>query len=288
MLEYGDEIVVLGGARAPALLDGLLPLLDGTRTTAGRGRGARREPGRRRRGRARAARARAASCPGRARARRRFSARRSARHEHPQELEDALRGAAVAVVRRVGLRLGARPPARAAGRRVRRGRLGGDAPDADMAVVAPAPAELPRVGVVERAGPRAAPALAAGPAVQRPLRGARPAVRPRRDLLPALLPGAPRARRSASPSSSPRSTRLRAGYPEPRALATALAGARRDRCSARWLATPRAVAAGRCCSRSSSRDGLRVDGHRVLRVPRCPACSPATRTCAAPLPWSAA
>jgi signal transduction histidine kinase len=34
VLEYGDEIVVLGGARARAALDGLLPLLDGSRTAA--------------------------------------------------------------------------------------------------------------------------------------------------------------------------------------------------------------------------------------------------------------
>ena len=34
VLEYGDEIVVLGGAGAAALLEGMLPLLDGTRTVA--------------------------------------------------------------------------------------------------------------------------------------------------------------------------------------------------------------------------------------------------------------
>ena len=34
VLEYGDEIVVLGGAQARAVLDGLLSLLDGSRTVA--------------------------------------------------------------------------------------------------------------------------------------------------------------------------------------------------------------------------------------------------------------
>ncbi len=282
VLEYGDEIVVLGGERATALLDGLLPLLDGTRTTADAAASL---------GVSRAVvdavvrelRAHGLVVSGSRAGETALLCAALSRHEHPQELEDALRGAAVAVV---GESACASELARLleplVGAAVRT--RWEAAPEADIAVVAPAPVELPRVGAWnERALELHLPWLQV-----LPFNGRFAA------LGPLFLPGETccqrcyRERRGAALGEPELFASLEgspAGYPEPPTMATALA-ALATLLLARWLASREPSLPGVLFALELA-DGMRVDGHRVLRVPRCPACSPA-RAVASPLPWSAA
>ena len=278
VLEYGDEIVVLGGVR-PAPSSTAC-----SRSWTDRGP-RRRSPGvahsaRRSRGIARRA--------PRARPRRRRTARRRG--------GDAVRGAGArnrpgrgrATTlgghrrdrRRVALRGRARPAARAdrrcgrsrdVGRPCRRRRR-------DRRAVA---CRAPASRTLERPDARARDAVAPGAPFQRAARRARSAVHPRRHVLSRVFP--------ASPGREPRRARaccrarLRAG-----AVPGACAAVDRPRRARGRTARPVARDPGsrraRNAVRPRARSRIRVDAHRVLRVPRCPACSE-THRYAAPLPW---
>ena len=282
VLEYGDEIVVVGGARARAVLDGLLPLLDGSRTAAeiaralgtsvavvdgviaelrahglvvaGPPAGA-------------AATLCAALAPG----------------TSPAEAEERLSEATVAVVGGSHcadelVRL-LEPAVGAVGRTTWNGRT-----DADVALAAPSAAELPlleswNARMLEH-GTRWLQML--------PFNGRLAAIGP------LFVPGETcchacfRYRRGASlgePALAAALDSVPAPYPQPDLLSTALAGLAAG-LLVRWLATRDPVLPGTLYALELE-PGIRVDAHRVLRVPRCPACSPACGL-AEPLPWAAA
>lgn len=282
VLEYGDEIVVLGGAEAVALLEGLLPLLDGTRTAA---EAAERLGVRPRTVEAVVARLRAhglvVSGPRVGEAALLCSA--LARGSHPRELEERLAAATVAVV---GGSACARELVRLLAPVV--GEVEPvdweDASEADVAAAAPAPAELPRLaGWNETMLARRLPWLQV-----LPFNGRFAA------LGPLFVPGETcceecfRRRRGAALGETrllAELDRAPASYPEPQALGAALAGLAAT-LLLQWLATREGAAAGTLFALELD-DGVRVDAHRVLRVPRCAACSRAVGV-APPLPWGAA
>jgi bacteriocin biosynthesis cyclodehydratase domain-containing protein len=76
-----------------------------------------------------------------------------------------------------------------------------------------------------------------------------------------------------------------AAYPVGRSLAAVLAGAA-ALVASRWLARKDAALAGAFVAVELD-DGLRATRHRVLRVPRCPACSPAAGMPSL-VPWASA
>ena len=282
VLEYGDEIVVLGGARARAVLDGLLPLLDGSRTAAeiaaelgstvavvdgvlgelrAHGLVVAGPPA------GGAATLCAALAPG----------------TSPAEAEERLSEAAVAVV-------GAshcadelvrvlEPVVGTAGRAA-----WGDCANADVSVAAPSPAELPRLeGWNAQMLSRDAEWLQV-----LPFNGRFAA------LGPLFVPGETcchtcfRHRRGANLGEPELAAALDAApapYPQPDLLSTALAGLAAG-LLVRWLATRDPTLPGTLFALELDR-GIRVDAHRVLRVPRCSACSPAYGL-ADPLPWATA
>lgn len=280
VLEYGDEIVVLGGERALALLDGVLPLLDGTRTAA-----------------AVAAelgssepivesivdelRASGLVVSGPAAGETALLCAGLAHDSHPREIERHLETATVAVV-------GESTCAEELIRLLEPGvgeveRIGWDAlPDADVTAVAPAPSELPRLELWnERLLEHGLPWLQL-----LPFNGRFAA------LGPLFVPGETccehcyRLRRGGAlgePELLAELDRVPATYPQPQPLAAAMAGLAATLLT-RWIATREAALPGVLFALELG-DGLRIDSHRVLRVPRCPACSQASAV-AAPLPWS--
>lgn len=281
VLEYGDEIVVLGGERAVALLDGMLPLLDGTRTAADAAAqlGVSETVAH---AVVRELQAHGLVVSGPRTGETALLCAALSRHEHPQELEDALRNARVGIVGESScaselVRL--LEPLVGAVSRTR----WDDAPTADAAVVAPSAAELPRVASWnERAVELRLPWLQV-----LPYNGRFAA------LGPLFVPGETccqrcyRERRGAALGEPGLFAALEgspAGYPEPGVVATALA-ALAATLLARWLASGEPSLPGVLFALELAH-GLRIDAHRVLRVPRCPVCSPAQAT-AAPLPWSA-
>lgn len=280
VLEYGDEIVVLGGERALALLEGLLPLLDGTRTTAD----AAAEIG-----------VRAAVAEATVAELRRHGlvvdglpaddaatlcAALSGRVS-PADAQARLDAASVAVV---GASACAEELARLLDATI--GEVADvewdDALDVDLAVAAPAPVELPELERWnERLLERRQPWLQV-----LPFNGRLAAVGP------LFLPGETccqacfehrRAAALGEPTLLRRLGRAPASYPEPLPLAAALAGLA-STLLVRWLGSSDAALPGVLFALELE-DGLRLDAHRVLRVPRCPACSPTVRL-AAPLPWT--
>jgi len=282
VLEYGDEIVVLGGARALALLDGLLPLLDGTRTTTDAADAL---------GASAAVvgsvvdelRAHGLVVSGPPAAETALFCAGLARDPRPRDVELRLAAAAVAIVGESAaapelLRL-LEPVVGSVER------IGwGDAPGADVAAVVPAPSELPELedwnGRVLEHGTPWLQLL--------PFNGRFAG------LGPLFVPGETccercyRLRRGAAlgePELLARLDRSPASYPEPQMLTAALAGLAAMLLT-RWIATRDAALPGVLFALELD-DGLRIDAHRVLRVPRCPACSPASAV-AAPLPWGAA
>lgn len=281
VLEYGDEIVVLGGAGAAALLEGMLPLLDGTRTVTDTAAalGAPRDVVE---AVVEALRGHGLVVSGSRAGETALLCAALARSEHPQELEETLAGAAVAVAgesRCASELVRLLEPLVGSVERV----AWENTAAADVGVAAPSPGELPRLAAWNEQ------ALALGrPWLQVvPFNGRFAA------LGPLFVPGDTccercyRERRAAALGeplllaldSSP------AGYPEPRALAAALAGLAAT-LLARWLATSDPSLPGVMFAVELAPQ-LRLDAHRVLRLPRCPACSPA-HAVAAPLPWSAA
>lgn len=280
VLEYGDEIVVLGGERALALLDGLLPLLDGTRTPA-----------------------QAAAELGVTEA----AVRAVVAELRAHRLVVAGPGAGETAALCAALVPGT-PPAEAEARLAQaEAAVAGDSEcarrlvallepvvgevtavdwedelDADAAVAAPSPAELPLLERWnERQLERRLPWLQV-----LPFNGRLAA------LGPLFVPGETcchacyRHRRGAAlgePALLAELERVPASYPQPVALAAALAGLAAT-LLLRWLATRDPAVPGVLYALELE-GGLRIDAHRVLRVPRCPACSPAAGV-APPLPWS--
>lgn len=282
VLEYGDEIVVLGGARARAVLDGLLPLLDGSRTAADIARELRTPPAAvegvladlRAHGLVVAgppaggtATLCAALAPG----------------TSPAEAEERLAAATVAIVGESHcadelLRL-LEPVVGTAGRTAWDG-----LEDAGIAIVAPSPAELP---LLERWNAQTFEHGTQWLQVL-PFNGRLAA------LGPLFIPGETcchvcfRHRRGASlgePELAAALDSVPAPYPQPALLSTALAGLAAG-LLVRWLVTRDPTLPGTLFALELE-GGIRVDAHRVLRVPRCPACSPA-HALAAPLPWASA
>lgn len=282
VLEYGDEIVVLGGVRALPLLDALLPLLDGTRTAdeAAAALGVRGEL-------VEAALAElhahglvlegppvgetALFCAG------------LAREPRPRDAEERLAVTSVAVV---GESTCAQELAHLLEPAVGRvERAGWDtAPEAHLAAVAPSPGELPLLeGWNERALERSLPWLQV-----LPFNGRFAAIGPLFVPCETCCHACFRLRRGAAlgePELLEEIDRAPAAYPQPRALAAALAGLAATLLT-RWLAVRDPAVPGVLFALELD-DGLRVDAHRVLRVPRCPACSSAVSIAAA-LPWGSA
>jgi bacteriocin biosynthesis cyclodehydratase domain-containing protein len=282
VLEYGDEIVVLGGRGGRALLDGMLPLLDGSRTAAEVAAELAIAPDV---AEAVLAKLRAhglvVAGPGAGEAATLCAA--CGAGVAPAEAESRLHAAAVAVV----------GESECAGELVRLlGRVVGEVrrrdwrepPEADAVVVAPAPSELP--GLEPWNERRLADRV---PWLQvLPFNGRLAA------LGPLFLPGETccgacyEARRGAAlgePELFAALTRVPAAYPQWRGLAAALAGLAAT-LLLRWLGTADPTVPGTLFALELE-DGLRIDAHRVLRVPRCAACS-GTAGAAAPLPWGGA
>jgi bacteriocin biosynthesis cyclodehydratase domain-containing protein len=163
------------------------------------------------------------------------------------------------------------------------GRIGWDGPvDVDVVAAAPSPAELP---LLERWNTEMLecerPWLQVLPFNGR-LAALGPLFVPRETCCHACF----RHRRGASlgePVLAARLDSVPAPYPQPALLSTALAGLAAG-LLVRWLATRDPTLPGTLFALELEA-GLRVDAHRVLRVPRCPACSAAV---AAPLPWTIA
>ncbi len=154
----------------------------------------------------------------------------------------------------------------------------------DVAVVAPSPAELPELaGWNERRLASATPWL-----LVLPFNGRFASVGPLFLPRETCCYGCFVRRRAAAlpdPADFLRLESAPAPYPVGRSLAAVLAGAAAVVAS-RWLAREDAALAGAFVAFELD-DGLRATRHRVLRVPRCPACSPASGTPSL-LPWASA
>jgi bacteriocin biosynthesis cyclodehydratase domain-containing protein len=282
VLEYGDEIVILGGVRARAVLDGLLSLLDGSRSAADIAREL-RTPLAAVEGALADLRAHGLVVPGPPAGGAATLCAALAPGTSPAEAEERLSEAAVAVVGGSHcadelVRL-LRPVVGRAGRIA-----WDDLEDADVATAAPSPAELP---LLERWNTRM---LEHGtPWLQvLPFNGRLAA------LGPLFIPGETcchacfRHRRGASlgePELAAALDAVPAPYPQPALLSTALAGLAAA-LLVQWLATRHPALPGTLFALELE-PGIRVDAHRVLRVPRCPACCQA-HGLAAPLPWAVA
>jgi len=156
------------------------------------------------------------------------------------------------------------------------------APPADVALVAPAPFELPLL----RAWNRRLLETDTPWLQVLPYDGRFAAIGP------LVLPGDTacnecyRRRRFANEDDPRAQTALDASpaaYPETPALAAALAGLAAT-VALDWIATRDASLPGTLFVLELD-DGIRVSRHHVHRVPRCPACSPSRRL-PAPMPWS--
>jgi len=283
VLEYGDEIVVLGGVRARAVLDGLLPLLDGSRTAA-RIAGELRMPLGAVEGVLADLRAHGLVVAGPPAGGAATLCAALAPGTSPAEAEARLSVASVTVV----------GGSHCAAELVRLlepvvGRAGGTAWDhleetADVVIAAPSPAELPlleswNVQMLEHGTPWLQVL---------PFNGRLAA------LGPLFIPGETccqacfRHRRGASlgePELAAALDSVAASYPQPSFLSTALAGLAAG-LVVRWLATRDPALPGTLFALELE-SGISVDAHRVLRLPRCPACSEAHGV-AAPLPWAIA
>ena len=154
--------------------------------------------------------------------------------------------------------------------------------DADVVAAAPSPAELP---LLERWN--AAMLECERPWLQvLPFNGRLAALGPLFVPRETCCHACYRHRRGASlgePELAAALDSVPAPYPQPALLSTALAALAAG-LLVRWLATRDPTLPGTLFALELE-SGLRVDAHRVLRVPRCPACSAAV---AAPLPWTTA
>lgn len=280
VLEYGDDIVVLGGARGRAVLDGLLSLLDGSRTVAEIAREL-GSPVTAVEGAVADLRTHGLVVAGPPAGAAATLCSALAPGIGPAEAEGRLSEAAVAVVggshcadelvRLLEPVVGEAGPTR------------WDGPvDADVVVAAPTPAELP---LLERWNAQMLecerPWLQVLPFNGR-LAALGPLFVPRETCCHACF----LYRRGASLGEPELATALDsvpAPYPQPALLSTALAGLAAG-LLVRWLATRDPALPGTLFALELE-SGLRVDAHRVLRVPRCPACSAGV---AAPLPWTTA
>jgi bacteriocin biosynthesis cyclodehydratase domain-containing protein len=280
VFEYADELIVLGGARRD-VLDRMLPLLDGSRTTAELAAELELSPAAtegvlstlRKHGLVvpgpptGAAAALCAACLG----------------GEPAEAESRLRGSRVAVVGRsdcaqelprlLGALVGTVVSREWEGRA-----------DADVAVAAPAPGELPRL---ERWNERrlddGVPWLQVLPFNGR-FAGIGPLFLPGETCCAACY----EQRRAAALGERTlyaALARAPASYPQWSGLGAALAGLAAT-LLVRWLGAADPAVPGTLFALELE-DGLRIDAHRVLRVPRCGACSAAAGV-AAPLPWAGA
>jgi bacteriocin biosynthesis cyclodehydratase domain-containing protein len=279
-LEYADAIVALAGAAARALVPRLAPLLDGTRTVE-EVVAELDEP------LAEAAVRRLAAegviLDGDAAAAGEtasFCAVATAAPGGPAAAAGRLRTASVELT---GAGSAAAELARllsASGAAVARGF--GSCPDASLAVVAPAPHELPSLREWnERLLERGTPWLQVLP------HNGRFAA-----IGPLYVPGDTccyecfRRRRAAALGAPPELDALErapARYPDPPAVASAVAGVAAVLALA-WLVDPEAVPAGTLYALELGATA-RLEGHRVYRAPRCPACSPSA-SLPSPLPWA--
>lgn len=280
VLEYGDEFVTLGGEPARTVLDRLLPLLDGTRTPTelaatldvpARQVGELLAELRRQRlvvdgPVAGAAATLLAALAGVA----------------PSETDAALRGVRLAIVGQSAcadeLERILRPSLGAVER------CDWETPfAADLAVAAPAPAELPRL---QQWNARMLESRTTWSQIL-PFNGRFAGIGP------LFVPGQTccaacfeqrRGHAIGEPELVAALSREPAPYPQWGGLDAALAGLAAT-VLVRWIATGDPSAPGVLFALELA-DGLRVDAHRVLRLPRCPVCSPAAGR-AAPLPWAA-
>lgn len=280
LLEYGDELIVLGGGAATDVLPALLARLDGTHTVEEAAALADVEPERARQMVAVLA-AHGVVVPGpSADEAATLCAALAPPGTAPADAGRRLHAARVAVV-------GASACAAELVRLlepcvgdVRRIGWSGEAVAADAAVVAPAPHELPR--------------LEAWNARMLELRRPWLQVLPFNGRVAALGPlyvphetccfACFRARRVAA-LGDPAFELLDAvpaRYPQGGPLAAALAGLAVT-LLLRWLAVEDAAVPATLFALELA-DGVRIDAHRVLRVPRCPACSVGAAA-APPLPW---
>jgi bacteriocin biosynthesis cyclodehydratase domain-containing protein len=269
LLEYGDAIVALEGESVP----GLLRLLDGTRDPS------RLTPAERDAVAALAA--EGVVVPGPAVADDEALREAAGGRVAPAEAERRLRAARVALAGSgaVAAQLADLLPGRT--RRVSWTRR---VAKADLAVAAPAPEELPRLADWNRhLLATETPWL-----LVLPFNGRFATVGP------LFLPGATccyaclvrrRAAALPDPAEFLALESVPAPYPSGRSLAAVLAGAA-ALLAARWLARGDAALAGAFLALELT-DGLGVTRHRVLRVPRCEACSPAASEPPL-LPWASA
>ena len=159
----------------------------------------------------------------------------------------------------------------------------GDLPDAEITAVAPAPSELPRLGPWNEWLPEHGL-----PWLQLlPFKGRFAA------LGPLFVPGETccehcyRLRRGAAlgePELLAELDRVPAAYPQPQPLAAAMAGLAATLLT-RWIATRDSGPSRRAVRPRARRRAPDRSSPRVLRVPRCPACSQASAV-AGPPPWS--
>jgi bacteriocin biosynthesis cyclodehydratase domain-containing protein len=257
LLEYGDEIVAVEGEG----LSRLLPALDGTRTLAELG------PSEREAVAALAAEGVVVAGPA-------VPDEEALREAALGRIEPAVAAArlAAATVALVGRSPVAEELSRLLPGRVTWTGWADPPPDATLAVAAPHPAELPELaGWNERC-------LAAGVTwlLALPFNGRFASIGP------LFVPGETcchrcfvRRRASAlpDPADALALELVPASYPLGRSLAAALAGLTAA-AAARWLARRDGALAGAFFALELD-DGPRLSRHRVLRVPRCEACSPA-------------
>jgi bacteriocin biosynthesis cyclodehydratase domain-containing protein len=279
VLEYADELAFLGGPARP-LLDELLPLLDGTRSTAELAAAVEQPPARIE-GLLAELSEHGLVVPGpQADATATLCAALATPPSSPAATAGRLSAATLTVVGDARCAAELCSLLEPSLREVRRGGWDG-AESADLVAVVPSPAELP---LLEEWN--AVALESRQPWLQvLPFNGRLAA------LGPLFVPGETcchecfRRRRAAALDEHdvlPRLDRMPADYPDAPAIAAACAGLAAT-LVLRWLAYADAHVPGTLYA-LELRNGLAIDAHRVLRLPRCPACSPVAD--AAPvLPW---
>jgi bacteriocin biosynthesis cyclodehydratase domain-containing protein len=279
VLEYGDELAFLGGPAQP-LLDALLPLLDGTRSAAELA-AAVEEPEERIEGLVATLRDHGLVVTGPAAdATATLCAALAVPVAAPAGAAALLAAASVAVVGSSHCATEIHRLLEPSIGDVRRSDWD-DGRAADLVVVAPAASELPRLDVWNEA------AVDSGQQWLQvlPYNGRLAAIGP------LFIPGETcchecfRRRRAAALDEHEAMwllDRKPASYPDAPMLATACAGLAAS-LALRWLVSGDPYVPGTFYALELGA-GIAVEGHRVLRLPRCPACSPLADA-APPLPW---